>query len=104
MLSGKMKGCYCLIIYLNDEKRIQIGKKMGKTEKSAIWIDCDKISAYDFYQGIYQTPDACVEMMYALFTDIPMAFPLGMRPFFGESFSFLSFFSFGSTVQHAELP
>ena len=46
------------------------GKKMGKTEKGAIWIDRDKISAYDFYQGVYQTPDACVEMMYALFTDI----------------------------------
>jgi len=49
------------------------GKKMGKTEKGAIWIDNDKISAYDFYQGVYQTPDACVEMMFALFTDIPMA-------------------------------
>lgn len=48
------------------------GKKMGKTEKGAIWIDRDKISAYDFYQGVYQTPDACVEMMFALFTDIPM--------------------------------
>ncbi len=48
------------------------GKKMGKTEKGAIWLDRDKISAYDFYQGIYQTPDACVEMMFALFTDIPM--------------------------------
>lgn len=48
------------------------GKKMGKTEKGAIWIDKDKISAYDFYQGVYQTPDACVEMMFALFTDIPM--------------------------------
>ncbi len=48
------------------------GKKMGKTEKGAIWIEKDKISAYDFYQGIYQTPDACVEMMFALFTDIPM--------------------------------
>ena len=48
------------------------GKKMGKTERGAIWIDKDKISAYDFYQGIYQTPDACVEMMFALFTDIPM--------------------------------
>ena len=48
------------------------GKKMGKTEKGAIWIDRDKISAYDFYQGIYQTPDACVEMMFALFTVIPM--------------------------------
>ena len=48
------------------------GKKMGKTEKGAIWIDKDKISAFDFYQGIYQTPDACVEMMFALTTDIPM--------------------------------
>ena len=48
------------------------GKKMGKTEKGAIWINKDKISAYDFYQGIYQTPDACVEMMFALFTDEPM--------------------------------
>ena len=48
------------------------GKKMGKTEKGAIWIDKDKISAYDFYQGIYQTPDVCVEMMFALFTDEPM--------------------------------
>ena len=48
------------------------GKKMGKTENGAIWIDKDKISPYDFYQGVYQTPDACVEMMYALFTDIPM--------------------------------
>ena len=46
---------------------------MGKTEKGAIWVDNDKISAYDFYQGIYQTPDACVEMMYALFTDIEMS-------------------------------
>ena len=48
------------------------GKKMGKTAKGAIWINRDKISAYDFYQGVYQTPDACVEMMFALFTDIPM--------------------------------
>ena len=48
------------------------GKKMGKTEKGAIWLDKNKISAYDFYQGIYQTPDACVRMMFALFTDIPM--------------------------------
>jgi tyrosyl-tRNA synthetase len=69
--------------YIDGKNRVMIGatnpllltpegKKMGKTEKGAIWIDNEKISAYDFYQGIYQTPDACVEMMYALFTDIPM--------------------------------
>lgn len=49
------------------------GKKMGKTERGAIWLDKDKISAYDFYQGIYQTPDACVRMMFALFTDVKMS-------------------------------
>jgi len=48
------------------------GKKMGKTEHGAIWIDRDKMSAYEFYQGVYQTPDACVKMMFALFTDLPM--------------------------------
>ena len=48
------------------------GKKMGKTEHGAIWIDKDKISAYDFYQGIYQTPDSCVKMMFSLFTDLPV--------------------------------
>lgn len=48
------------------------GKKMGKTEKGAIWMDRDKITPYDFYQGVYQTPDECVEMMFALFTDEPM--------------------------------
>lgn len=69
--------------YIDDKNRVMVGatnpllltpegKKMGKTERGAIWIDNDKISAYDFYQGIYQTPDACVEMMFALFTDIPM--------------------------------
>lgn len=49
------------------------GKKMGKTEQGALWIDKNKISAYNFYQGVYQTPDACVRMMFALFTDIPMS-------------------------------
>ncbi len=48
------------------------GKKMGKTEKGALWIDKTKVGAYDFYQGLFNTPDACAEMMFALFTDIPM--------------------------------
>ncbi len=48
------------------------GKKMGKTERGAIWIDSSKISAYDFYQGVYQTPDECLRMMFAIFTDIDM--------------------------------
>lgn len=69
--------------FANNENRTYIGatnpllltpegKKMGKTSRGAIWIDKDKISAFDFYQGVFQTPDACVEMMFALFTDVPM--------------------------------
>ena len=68
---------------IDDKNRVMVGvtnpllltpegKKMGKTEKGAIWIDKDKISAYDFYQGIYQTPDSCTEMMFAIFTDDDM--------------------------------
>ncbi len=49
------------------------GVKMGKTERGAIWINRDKISAYDFFQGVYQTPDNCVKMMFNLFTDIPVS-------------------------------
>ena len=45
----------------------------------------DKISAFDFYQGIYQTPDACVEMMFALFTDIVLLYLLSSSSVFSES-------------------
>ena len=57
---------------MSEEIREPMMRKMGKTEHGAIWIDRDKISAYEFYQGVYQTPDACVRMMFALFTDLPM--------------------------------
>lgn len=34
-----MKGCYCLIINLNEEKTIRIGKKLGKIEfKSGYYV------------------------------------------------------------------
>ena len=26
------------------------GKKMGKTEKGALWLDAEKVSPYEFYQ------------------------------------------------------
>lgn len=48
------------------------GKKMGKTEKGALWLDPNKCSPYDFYQYWRNIGDADVEKCLALLTFIPM--------------------------------
>lgn len=48
------------------------GKKMGKTEKGALWLDKDKTSPYDFYQYWRNIDDADVEKCLALLTFLPM--------------------------------
>ena len=48
------------------------GKKMGKTEKGALWLDPNKCSPYDFYQYWRNIGDAGVEKCLALLTFIPM--------------------------------
>ncbi len=48
------------------------GKKMGKTEKGALWVSKDKTSAYDFYQYFYNVDDADVENLLKLFTKLPL--------------------------------
>lgn len=48
------------------------GKKMGKTESGAIWIDPDKTSPYDLYQYLRNIGDADVEKALALLTFLPM--------------------------------
>lgn len=48
------------------------GKKMGKTEAGAIWLDPDKTSPYDFYQYWRNVDDADVEKCLALMTFLPM--------------------------------
>lgn len=48
------------------------GKKMGKTEKGALWLDADKTSPYDFYQYWRNVSDADVEKCLALLTFLPM--------------------------------
>ncbi len=49
------------------------GKKMGKTEKGALWLDADKTSPYDFYQYWRNVDDADVKTCLSLLTFIPMA-------------------------------
>ncbi|MFZ5969315.1 MAG: tyrosine--tRNA ligase [Bacillota bacterium] len=48
------------------------GKKMGKTEAGAIWLDPEKTSPYDFYQYWRNVDDADVENCLALLTFLPM--------------------------------
>lgn len=48
------------------------GKKMGKTENGALWLDPSKTSPYDFYQYWRNVNDADVEKCLSLLTFIPM--------------------------------
>lgn len=48
------------------------GKKMGKTEQGAIWLDPDKTSPYEFFQYWRNTEDAKVKECLGLLTFLPM--------------------------------
>ncbi len=48
------------------------GKKMGKTEQGAVWLNSDMFSAYDYWQYWRNTEDADVATMLARFTTLPM--------------------------------
>lgn len=48
------------------------GKKMGKTEKGALWLDPDKTSVYDFYQYWRNVDDADVTNCLKLLTFMPL--------------------------------
>ncbi len=48
------------------------GKKMGKTQKGAVWLDPEKTTPYDFYQYWRNTADADVERCFMLLTFVPV--------------------------------
>lgn len=48
------------------------GKKMGKTEKGALWLDPTKTSPYDFYQYWRNVEDGSVENVFKMLTFLPM--------------------------------
>ena len=48
------------------------GKKMGKTEKGALWLDPEKTSPYDFYQYWRNIEDSSVENVLKMLTFLPM--------------------------------
>ena len=48
------------------------GKKMGKTEKGALWLDASKVSPYEFYQYWRNIEDESVETVLRLLTFLPV--------------------------------
>lgn len=48
------------------------GKKMGKTEKGALWLDAEKTSPYEFYQYWRNIGDSEVETVLKMLTFLPL--------------------------------
>ena len=48
------------------------GKKMGKTEKGALWLDPNKTSPYEFYQYWRNIEDSSVETVLKMLTFLPL--------------------------------
>ena len=64
---GKDAHAMTITLLLNSE-----GKKMGKTEKGAVWLDPEKTSPYDFFQYWRNVGDADVIKCMKLLTFIPI--------------------------------
>ncbi len=48
------------------------GQKMGKSAKGAMWINEEKVSAYEFFQYFYNRDDKDVEMLLIRLSDLPL--------------------------------
>lgn len=64
---GKDAYAMTITLLLNSE-----GKKMGKTEKGAVWLDPEKTSPYDFYQYWRNVGDADVIKCLKMLTFVPI--------------------------------
>lgn len=63
---GEAFALTCKLIMTHD------GKKMGKTEKGALWLDPELTSPYEFYQYWRNVGDLDVERFLGLLTFLPM--------------------------------
>ena len=64
---GKDAHAMTITLLLNSE-----GKKMGKTEKGAVWLDPEKTSPYEFFQYWRNVADADVLKCIKMLTFLPM--------------------------------
>lgn len=49
------------------------GRKMGKSQSGAVWLDADMLSPYEFWQFWRNTADADVGRFLKLYTELPVA-------------------------------
>ncbi|MBZ5710331.1 tyrosine--tRNA ligase [Nannocystis pusilla] len=67
---GQPNAAYCLTLPLlltND------GRKMGKTERGAVWLDPQRLSPFEYYQFWIGCDDRDVAKLLRTFTDVPAA-------------------------------
>ena len=64
---GKDASAMTITLLLNSE-----GKKMGKTEKGAVWLDAEKTAPYDFFQYWRNVGDADVVKCLKMLTFLPI--------------------------------
>lgn len=64
---GKNASAMTITLLLNSE-----GKKMGKTQKGAVWLDPEKTSPYEFYQYWRNVDDSDVIKCMKLLTFLPL--------------------------------
>ncbi len=64
---GKDSYAMTINLLLNSE-----GKKMGKTEKGAVWLDAEKTSPFDFFQYWRNVADSDVIKCLKMLTFVPM--------------------------------
>jgi tyrosyl-tRNA synthetase len=64
------KEAYAIVTPLVTEAN---GKKFGKSEGNAVWLDPKKTSPYEFYQFWYKQSDANVEQYLNFFTFMPVS-------------------------------
>lgn len=65
---GKESNAMTITLLTNSE-----GKKMGKTQKGAVWLDAEKTTPYEFYQYWRNVDDGDVIKCMKLLTFIPMS-------------------------------
>lgn len=64
MLAKHLYGLTCPLLTTSD------GKKMGKTEKGAVWLSADRTSPFEFYQYFINVADADVLMTLRFLSDV----------------------------------
>ncbi|MDR2685620.1 MAG: tyrosine--tRNA ligase [Rickettsiales bacterium] len=67
MLGAELFGLSCPLVVDSQ------GKKLGKSDGNAVWLDGDRTSDLDYYQYFRNTNDADVGKMLRIFTDLPIS-------------------------------